>query len=62
MTSVVGNKARILRVSSGLGTTAAEWLAKQEVAARRAHEFALIVEPLKIQDGTRSTVAPIAVR
>jgi hypothetical protein len=33
-----------------------------ELAARRAHEFALIVEPLKIQGGTGSTVAPIAIR
>jgi kynurenine formamidase len=33
-----------------------------ELAARRVYEFALIVEPLKIQGGTGSTVAPIAVR
>ena len=33
-----------------------------ELAARRVHEFALIVEPLKIQGGTGSTVAPIAIR
>jgi kynurenine formamidase len=99
--------ARYQRSSPGLGTAAAEWLAKQdpmlvgadnaaieispnpdkqlagpvhqiflvvngihllenlrldELAARRAHEFALIVEPLKIQGGTGSTVAPIAIR
>ncbi|HYJ93569.1 MAG TPA: cyclase family protein [Vicinamibacterales bacterium] len=98
---------RYQRVSPGIGTAAAEWLAKQdpmlvgsdntaveispnpnpqlagpvhqimlvvngihllenlrldELAARRAHEFALIVEPLKIQGGTGSTVAPIAIR
>ena len=101
------DNARYQRTSPGLGTAAAEWLAKQdpmlvgadngavevtpnpdaqlagpgqqiflvvngihllenlrldELAARRAHEFALIVEPLKIQGGTGSTVAPIAIR
>ena len=105
---VVGqDNARYQRVSPGIGTAAAEWLARQdpmlvgadnsaveispnpdpdlagpvhqimlvvngihllenlrldELAARRAYEFALIVEPLKIQGGTGSTVAPIAVR
>jgi kynurenine formamidase len=39
-----------------------ENLRLDELAARRAHEFALIVEPLKIQGGTGSTVAPIAIR
>jgi kynurenine formamidase len=33
-----------------------------ELAARKAHEFAIVVEPLKIQGGTGSTVAPIAIR
>ncbi|HZN11312.1 MAG TPA: cyclase family protein [Blastocatellia bacterium] len=33
-----------------------------ELAAKRVHEFALVVQPLKIQGGTGSTVAPIAVR
>ena len=101
------DNARYQRASPGLGTAAAEWLAKQdpmlvgadnaaveitpnpdaqlagpvhqiflvvngihllenlqldELAARRAHEFALILEPLKIQGGTGSTVAPIAIR
>ena len=101
------DNGRYQRVSPGIGTAAAEWLAKQdpmlvgsdntaveispnpnpqlagpvhqimlvvngihllenlrldELAARRAHEFALIVEPLKIQGGTGSTVAPIAIR
>jgi kynurenine formamidase len=32
-----------------------------ELAAKRIHEFAFIVQPLKIQGGTGSTVAPIAV-
>jgi kynurenine formamidase len=101
------DNARYQRGSPGIGTAAAEWLAKQdpmlvgadntaveispnpdadlagpvhqimlvvngifllenlrldELAARRAYEFALIVEPLKIQGGTGSTVAPVAVR
>ena len=101
------DNARYQRISPGIGTAAAEWLAKQdpmlvgadnsaveispnpdadlagpvhqimlvvngihllenlrldELAARRAYEFALIVEPLKIQGGTGSTVAPVAVR
>ena len=101
------DNARYQRSSPGLGTAAAEWLAKQdpmlvgadntaveispnpdkdlagpghqiflvvngihllenlrldELAARRAHEFAVIIEPLKIQGGTGSTVAPIAIR
>jgi kynurenine formamidase len=33
-----------------------------ELAAKRVHEFAFVVEPLKIQGGTGSTVAPIAMR
>ncbi len=32
-----------------------------ELAAKRVHEFAFIVQPLKIQGGTGSTVAPIAI-
>jgi kynurenine formamidase len=39
-----------------------ENLKLDELAARNAHEFALIVEPLKIQGGTGSSVAPIAIR
>ena len=39
-----------------------ENLKLDEVAARQVHEFALIVEPLKLQGGTGSTVAPVAVR
>ena len=101
------DNARYQRASPGVGTAAAEWLARQdpmlvgadntaveispnpdpqllgpghqillvvngihllenlrldELAARQAYEFALIVEPLKIQGGTGSTVAPIAIR
>ena len=32
------------------------------LAAERAHEFAFVVQPLKIKGGTGSTVAPIAIR
>ena len=39
-----------------------ENLKLDELAARKIHEFALIVEPLKIQGGTGSSVAPIAIR
>jgi kynurenine formamidase len=101
------DNARYQRSSPGLGTAAAEWLAKQdpmlvgadnsaieispnpdpqlagpvhqillvvngihllenmrldELAAKRVHEFALVVQPLKIQGGTGSTVAPMAIR
>ena len=38
-----------------------ENLKLDELAARRVYEFAFIVEPLKIQGGTGSTVAPIAI-
>jgi kynurenine formamidase len=33
-----------------------------ELAAKGVHEFAFVLEPLKIQGGTGSTVAPIAIR
>ena len=33
-----------------------------EMAAKRVHEFAFIMQPLKLQGATGSTVAPIAVR
>ncbi len=39
-----------------------ENLKLDELAAKRIQEFALIVQPLKIQGGTGSTVAPIAIR
>jgi kynurenine formamidase len=39
-----------------------ENLKLDELAARGVHEFALIVQPLKIQRGTGSTVAPTAIR
>jgi kynurenine formamidase len=39
-----------------------ENLRLDELAARNVYEFTLIVEPLKIEGGTGSTVAPIAIR
>jgi kynurenine formamidase len=39
-----------------------ENLKLEELAAQRVYEFALILQPLKIQGGTGSTVAPVAVR
>lgn len=39
-----------------------ESLKLDELAAKRAYEFAFMVQPLKIQGGTGSTVAPVAVR
>jgi kynurenine formamidase len=39
-----------------------ENLKLEELAEKRAYEFAFIIEPLKIQGATGSTVAPIAVR
>jgi len=39
-----------------------ENLRLDELARRQVYEFALILQPLKIQGGTGSTVAPIAVR
>lgn len=39
-----------------------ENLKLDELAAKQAYEFALVVQPLKIQGGTGSTVAPVAMR
>jgi kynurenine formamidase len=39
-----------------------ENLKLDDLAAARAYEFALMVQPLKLQGGTGSTVAPIALR
>jgi len=33
-----------------------------ELAAEEVYEFAFILQPLKIQGGTGSTIAPIAIR
>jgi kynurenine formamidase len=34
----------------------------EELAAKKVSEFAFVMQPLKIQGGTGSTVAPIAIR
>jgi kynurenine formamidase len=39
-----------------------ENLRLEELASKQVFEFALIVQPLKIQGGTGSTVAPVAAR
>lgn len=39
-----------------------ENLKLDELAAKRIYEFAFIIQPLKLQGGTGSTVAPIAIR
>jgi kynurenine formamidase len=39
-----------------------ENLKLDDLAARRAYEFAFVMQPLKIQGGTGSTVAPVAIR
>jgi len=39
-----------------------ENLKLDELAARRVHEFAFMLQPLKLQGATGSTVAPVAVR
>ena len=39
-----------------------ENLKLDELAAKQVYEFAFVMQPLKIQGGSRSTVAPIAVR
>jgi kynurenine formamidase len=39
-----------------------ENLKLDELSGRQIYEFALIVQPLKIQGGTGSTVAPVAIR
>lgn len=39
-----------------------ENLKLDELATKRVHEFAFIIQPLKLQGGTGSTVAPIAIR
>jgi kynurenine formamidase len=39
-----------------------ENLKLEELAAKSVSEFALIMQPLKLQGATGSTVAPVAVR
>jgi len=51
---------QILLVVNGIHIL--ENLKLDELAANRVYEFALILQPLKIQGGTGSTVAPVAIR
>ncbi|HEY6361880.1 MAG TPA: cyclase family protein [Vicinamibacterales bacterium] len=51
---------QIMLVVSGIHLL--ENLRLDQLAASRAYEFALILQPLKIEGGTGSTVAPMAVR
>lgn len=39
-----------------------ENLKLDELSAKRVHEFAFVMQPLKIQGGSGSTVAPVAIR
>ena len=39
-----------------------EKLKLDELAAEQVYEFAFILQPLKIQGGTGSTIAPVAIR
>ena len=39
-----------------------ENLKLNELAAKRVHEFAFVMQPLKLKEATSSTVAPIAIR
>ena len=39
-----------------------ENLKLDELAAKRVHEFAFVMQPLKMQGVTGSTVAPVAIR
>ena len=39
-----------------------ENLKLDELASKRIHEFAFVMQPLKVQGGSGSTVAPVAVR
>ena len=51
---------QIMLVANGIHLL--ENMKLDELAAKRVYEFALILQPLKIQGGTGSTVAPIAIR
>jgi len=57
---LLGPVHQIMLVVNGIHLL--ENLKLEELAARQVHEFALIVQPLKIQGATGSTVAPVAIR
>jgi kynurenine formamidase len=70
------DNARYVKSCPGIGVAAAEWLAKQDpmligsdrnlklddLAAKQAYEFAFVMQPLKAQGFSGSTVAPVAIR
>ena len=39
-----------------------ENLKLEDMAAKQVYEFAFVMQPLKIQGGTGSTVSPVAIR
>jgi kynurenine formamidase len=47
---------------TGNGIHLLENMKLDELAAKRVYEFAFIVQPLKLEGATGSTVAPVAVR
>ena len=51
---------QILLAANGIHMV--ESLKLDELASKRAHEFAFVVEPLKIRGATGSTIAPVAIR
>jgi kynurenine formamidase len=58
--NLAGPVHQIMLVVNGIHLL--ENLRLDELAGRQVYEFALFVEPLKIQGGTGSTVAPVAIR
>jgi kynurenine formamidase len=58
--NLAGPVHQIMLVVNGIHLL--ENLRLDELAASGAHEFAFVIQPLKIQGGTGSTVAPIAIR
>lgn len=51
---------QIMLVANGIHLL--ENMRLEEVVAKKAYEFAFMLQPLKIQCGSGSTVAPVAVR
>jgi hypothetical protein len=57
------DNARYMRDGPGIGGIhLLENVKLDELASRRVHEFAFVMQPLKLKGATGSTVAPIAVR
>jgi kynurenine formamidase len=59
-TQISGPVHQIMLVVNGIHLL--ENLKLDELAAKDAHEFAFVMQPLKIQGATGSTVAPVAIR